>query len=98
MTFGQLFKIMNPYVRICKNGTCMWLYFDDVNYYTIGTEWWDKEIPDNAIAILKDQEPLMIHNRNFTATCPECHLPWMMWQPDYMRYCPYCGKAVKWDE
>ncbi len=57
MTFGQLFKIMNPDVRICKNGTCMWLYFDDVNYYTIGTEWWDKEIPDNAIAVLKEQEP-----------------------------------------
>jgi len=56
MTFGQLFKVMNPDVVVRKNGTCIWLYFDDVNYYTIGAEWWDKEIPDNAIAILREHE------------------------------------------
>lgn len=56
MTFGRLFTIMNPNVRVRKNGTCIWLYLDDVNYYTIRAEWWDKEIPDNAITVLKEHE------------------------------------------
>lgn len=55
MTFGQLFRIMHPEVKIRENGTCIWLYFDEANYYTIATEWWYQEIPDNVISMLEEQ-------------------------------------------
>lgn len=47
MTFGKLFIKMNPSVKVVENGTCIWLYFDNVNYYTFAKEWWDKEIQNN---------------------------------------------------
>ena len=54
MTYGQLFMIFNPNVKAVENGTCVWIYFDNVNHDTFRTEWWNKEIPDD---VLKTQEP-----------------------------------------
>jgi len=54
MTYGQLFMVLNPNVKVIENGTCVWIYFDGVNHDTFRTEWWNKEIPDEA---LKVQEP-----------------------------------------
>ena len=45
MTFGQLFMIMNPNVKVKENRTCYWLYFDESNHHTFSTKWWEKEIP-----------------------------------------------------
>ena len=45
MTFGQLFMIMNPNIKVKENRTCYWLYFDESNHHTFSTEWWEKEIP-----------------------------------------------------
>lgn len=52
----------------------------------------------DALELLKEKEPLVIHKCGFTAQCPECQTTWMMWSPDTMHYCPTCGRAVKWDE
>lgn len=54
MTYGQLFVILNPNVKVVENGTCVWIYFDSANHDTLRVEWWNKEIPDEA---LKAQEP-----------------------------------------
>jgi len=46
MTFGQLFTQMHPDIKVKENGTCVWIYFDDVNYYTFGADWWNAEIKE----------------------------------------------------
>jgi len=48
MTYGQLFMRMNPNVKVVENGTCVWIFFDEVNHDTMRKGWWDKEIPDDA--------------------------------------------------
>lgn len=62
MTFGQLFTSMNPNVIAVENGTCMWLY-DGVNYHTMGMEWWNKEIPAEALSMLKAQGWISVKDR-----------------------------------
>ena len=44
MTFGQLFTLMHPDIKIKENRTCVWLYFDESNHYTFGSDWWNAEI------------------------------------------------------
>ena len=44
MTNEQLFIKENPTVEIKINGSCVWIYFDGVNHYTMPVKWWDKEI------------------------------------------------------
>ena len=44
MTNGELFLVENPTVETKINGSCVWIYFDGVNHYTMPVEWWDKEI------------------------------------------------------
>lgn len=44
MTNGQLFIKENPTVEIKINGSCVWIYFDGVNHYTMPTLWWEQEI------------------------------------------------------
>jgi len=44
MTNGQLFIKENPTVEIKINGSCVWIYFDGVNHYTMPTSWWKQEI------------------------------------------------------
>lgn len=71
MTYGQLFMRMNPNVKVVENGTCAWIFFDEVNHDTMRKRWWDKEIPDDAndagwISV-KDRspgnhEPVFIHS------------------------------------
>lgn len=48
ITFGQLFTAMHPDVRAIENGSCVWLFIDEVNHYTIATEWWNQEVTDYA--------------------------------------------------
>ena len=48
MTYGQFFMRMNPNVKVVENGTCVWIFFDEVNHDTMRKGWWDKEIPDDA--------------------------------------------------
>ena len=60
----------------------------------------------DALELLKEQkpeEPLIIRKDevdevyDYIAKCPECGMTWAMWHSEKMRYCPGCGKAVKWD-
>ena len=57
----------------------------------------------NALELLREQEPIVIHKDivdeiyDYIACCPECDMTWAMWFPEKMRFCPGCGKAVKWD-
>lgn len=44
MTNGELFIKENPTVEIKINGSCVWIYFDGVNHYTMPVEWWEQEI------------------------------------------------------
>lgn len=63
-----------------------------------------EELRKDALELLKGQEPLTIQSGrideiyNNIAECPECGMEWAMWLPDKMRYCPGCGKAVKWSD
>ena len=59
-----------------------------------------------ALELLEEQEcegPLIIHKDeiddvyDYIAECPECGMTWAMWHSEKMRYCPGCGRAVKWD-
>ena len=92
MTFGQLFTVMNPDVNICENGTCVWIFHDDVNHYTMGLEWWNKEIPDHAIAMLKEQSEIV--------RCEDCkHRP--TYPKAYGaeingRWCYWCELLMAW--
>lgn len=53
---------------------------------------------DEAIALLKEQEavkPRFVDgNRNHFVKCGNCNLDLM----HGMKFCPNCGKAVKWDD
>lgn len=44
MTNGELFIKENPNIEYKLNGTCVWIYFDGVNHYTMPTLWWEQEI------------------------------------------------------
>ena len=44
MTNGELFIKENPTVETKLNGSCVWIYFDGVNHYTMPTLWWEQEI------------------------------------------------------
>lgn len=61
MTYGQLFMILNPNVKVVENGTCVWIYFDSANHDTLRVEWWNKEMPDEALKTQEPQPPKHIH-------------------------------------
>ena len=44
MTNGELFLVENPTIEVKVNGSCVWIYFDGVNHYTMPVEWWEQEI------------------------------------------------------
>ena len=44
MTNGELFIAENPNIEFKLNGSCVWIYFDGVNHYTMPVEWWEQEI------------------------------------------------------
>jgi len=66
-----------------------------------------KCVCQRVLELLKEQkseEPLIIQKDqvdevyDYIAKCPECGMTWAMWHSEKMRYCPGCGKAVKWDD
>lgn len=107
MTFGQLFTVMNPDVKVRENGNCMWLFFDEANnHYTIAAKWWKREIPDYAVELLKEQDPVKaVADGEDSYMCNNCGtvIGWAEWEPGGIeevkyKFCPECGKAVKWDD
>lgn len=106
MTFGQLFTVMNPDVKVRENSTCVWLFFDEVNHYTIAAEWWKREIPDYAVELLKEQKPVRaVADGEDSYMCNNCGtvIGWAEWEPGGIeevkyKFCPECGQAVKWDD
>ena len=44
MTNGELFIVENPNIKFKLNGSCVWIYFDGVNHYTMPISWWEQEI------------------------------------------------------
>lgn len=58
MTNGELFIRENPTVETKINGSCVWVYFDGVNHYTMPVSWWDKEIGlfDNIRAEIENEK------------------------------------------
>lgn len=61
-----------------------------------------KEFAERLLELLKEQKPVnvIIHDEDewygFYAQCPECACEWMM-DHEKLKYCPHCGKAVKWE-
>ena len=51
-------------------------------------------IKKDAIALLREQEPVEPWHAAWSYLCGECKKP--IHQRAYA-YCPWCGKAVKWD-
>ena len=74
MTYGQLFMRMNPNVKVVENGTCVWIFFDEVNHDTMRKGWWDKEIPDDA----NDAGWISVKDR-----LPEKQTPVLVYVPPY---------------
>lgn len=101
MTYGQLFMILNPNVKVVENGTCVWIYFDSANHDTLRVEWWNKEIPNEQMKAQEPVKPIMrcemddicscIDN---VAYCGKCGEPIGRLKQNY---CSNCGQAVKWE-
>lgn len=61
---------------------------------------------DDAIALLKEQETTYAYNEYTNPACTSCgfrpfagYIPTLKWMQERgYRYCPGCGKAVKWDD
>ena len=52
----------------------------------------------DALALLKEQEPKKVEWRLGRAHCPECgELFPRKKEIQYIRYCSYCGQALKWE-
>ena len=54
----------------------------------------------DALALLKEQEPMAVHvtaeiNYRKIGNCPNCGKP--INSGDYPNYCGHCGQAVKWE-
>jgi len=98
MTFGQLFTVMNPDVKVRENSTCVWLFFDEVNHYTIAAEWWKREIPDYAVELLNEPKPVVYTTS--TVRCPGCGKQITTRRAIHpkINYCWKCGQAVKWGD
>lgn len=59
-----------------------------------------KENISDALALLKEQEPVkptkeQIFSSIFGWVCGACSLPFIS---DNYKYCPHCGRKVKWDD
>ena len=98
MTFGQLFRKLHPEIEVKENGTCVWLYFDDVNYYPFGAKWWNAEINEELHELLKEQEAVQPKEKAYAWRCGKCDEYLTAIENHRIRFCPYCGKAVKWNE
>lgn len=94
MTFGQLFTQMYPDIRVKENGTCVWLYIDDVNHYTFGADWWNTEIKEQPEIVRYTDNP---YTELSVSSCPKCGKVVRRYSDldDEAHYCPWCGKAVK---
>ena len=47
----------------------------------------------DAIALLKEQEAVMVHDPG--AFCPQCG--WMLYPEDHPKFCGNCGQTLKWE-
>ena len=53
---------------------------------------------ENAISMLKEQEPKSVYWRLGRAHCPSCGELFPKKQDkQYIRFCNWCGQAVKWE-
>lgn len=93
-------KVMQ-WLKICANGCedgCPYEYKNLV--YRVECK---ADLMSDALEMLEEKEPIVIHKNivdeiyDYIACCPECDMTWAMWYPEKMRFCPGCGKAVKWE-
>ena len=61
------------------------------------------ELMENALALLKEQEPKTVLHRDDGYYCPWCstiatRIMGVQKLHPGTRYCPYCGQAVKWGD
>ena len=90
----------------CKSGCyegCPYNDFDESD--CVGCT---SKLTADALALLKEQEPepILYRNNRFTglpvATCPKCGRFTRQFHSECpgeeTKFCPWCGRAVKWDE
>ena len=69
----------------------------------LAKEWeWLLSVYDDALELLKEQEPKTVLNRDDGYYCPQCstiatRIMGVQKLHPGTRYCPYCGQAVKWE-
>ena len=71
----------------------------------VGSEWVNMplDLVQYAVHMLEEHEPLLIKRDtvdeiyNYVAECPNCGIHFSAWEDEKIRFCPGCGKAVKWD-
>lgn len=64
-----------------------------------------KPMMRDALAMLKEQEPIIPYIDVDEAKCPDCKVRLTRQEllgddvlfEDFFDYCPHCGKKVKWD-
>ena len=81
-------EICNGLQEILNEAYCLWVnrqYTRDKLIIDIGT------YVGEAIKLLKEQQPV---NDTHGSTCPRC----LLWVQRSYSYCPFCGKAMKWDD
>lgn len=88
---GYVIKLVDEYRSKCPYGKC-----------ETGCV---KTLAKDALELLKEQEAIVIKRPkkldeiyDYVAHCPECHMQWAMDDSERMRYCPGCGRRVKWDD
>lgn len=94
MTLGHLFLQMYPNIKVKENGSCIWIYFDDVNHYTFGADWWNTEIE-----ALETGHWVALENcSNAGVYCSECHTKIFDHYPIKKKlsyFCPHCGTRME---
>ena len=56
-----------------------------------------KKLRDDIIALLKAQEPVVPHRNYQYLSDYWCECGWHLGRGGSVKYCPECGRAVKWD-
>ena len=77
-------------LEVCTTSPC---YCKDCPYVK-GCALDSQQVMEDALALLKEQEPLAVNDPG--AICPNCK--WPLYPEDHPHYCGNCGRAVMWDD
>ena len=103
---GKVIKGLECIAQQAQNGVC-----GECAYFRPFTDdpdcgWCDKvAIANDALALLRGQKPVLVKHKKVNDeyqaiedefVCKHCGAWWMIPEQD-LKYCPGCGRKVKWD-